>query len=333
MKLTIDKLLQLLPDFQMDHRGRNLIGPCPACGYHEFGISIEDGHRFGCYRKVKCGFTGNIFTLLKYLGKYDYVIAERATQLVGKIKNETLEIGDLDLTTPNATKPLGWKRVYDSNYLRSRGFSMMDYDKYEVGVTTLDHRLKNDYVIFTVVENGEVKGWVGRHVKSKDEIEQLNKKYQQAGLNKKVLRYRNSLSDFAKLIYGLDEIVIGLTKTIIAVEGIFDKVGIDRLMQLNNQSAIKCNATFKCNVSDEQIAKWQMRGIENLILLYDPDVVVQIKTNIKRLEKYFNVMVGYSASGKDPGDMDDKDLEYVIEHLEDPIQFHVNKLEVPKLSL
>lgn len=331
MKLTIDKLLELLPDFRLDHRGKNLTGPCPACGYAEFGISIEEGHRFGCYRKVKCGFTGNIYTLLKYLGKYDFIVAERASKLIGKIENKQL-ISNIDLTVANVPKPLGWRRIYDSPYLRGRGFSLQDFENYEVGSTLLDPRLKNDYVIFTVKENDEVKGWVARYVKSKEEIDAINKRYERAGVVKKVRRFINSFSDFAKLAYGIDEIKPGATKTIIAVEGIMDKIGIDRLLNLHSQDYMKCNATFKCNVSDEQIAKWQIRGIENIILLYDPDVIKTIKANIKRLEQFFNVLVGYSISGRDPGDMIDSDIEYVMEHLEDPIQFHVNKLEVPKLK-
>lgn len=332
MKLSTEKLLELLPGFRVDHRNKNLIGPCPACNFNEFGISLDDGHRFSCFRKVKCGFHGNIFTLLKFLGKYDIVIQERATKLTGRIETEKLSLAGLDLNASKMSLPLGWKKLSHHPYLESRGFQKEDYDRYSVGSTLLDFRLKNDYVIFPVIEDGENKGHVARHIWSKQKIEAYNKAYfEKTGIKDKIKRFRNSLSDFAKLIYGIDEIVVGETKTIIAVEGIFDKIGVDRLLKLGEQSYVKCNATFKCNVSDEQIAKWQNKGIENLILLYDPDVIKVIKHNIERLQTYFNVLVGYSVSGRDPGDMVEEDIEYVMDHLEDPTQFKVNKLEVSKL--
>jgi DNA primase len=332
MKLSIEKLLELLPDGKVDRRGKNIICSCPFCGGNEFGISLDEGHRYGCYRKAKCGQVGNIVTLLKYLGKYDWIISEKATKLSGRIEIETLPLENLDLNTPIMNLPLGWKKLQHHSYLESRGFQKEDYDRYLVGSTLLDHRLKNDYVIFSVLEDGENKGHVARHIWSKQRIEAYNKVYfEKTGIKDKIKRFRNSLSDFAKLVYGIDEIIIGETKTIIAVEGIFDKIGVDRLLKLGEQSYMKCNATFKCNVSDEQIAKWQNRGIENLILLYDPDVIKVIKHNIERLQKYFNVWVGYSVSGRDPGDMTEEDIEYVMDHLEDPTQFKINKLEVSKL--
>jgi DNA primase len=332
MKLSVEKLMELLPDFKVDHRGKNLIGPCPFCGGNEFGISLSDGHRFGCYRKAKCGRVGNIFTLLKYLGKYDIFVQERSTKLTGKIEVEKMPFADLNLETTKINAPLGWKRLAYSPYLESRGFIEEDYNFYEVGETMLDSKLRKDYVVFIVREGGITKGWVARHHWSKTRIEEYNELYfKRTGIKTKIKRFRNSYSDFAKLLYGIDEIVEGETKTIIGVEGIFDKKNVDKLLRLHDQQYMKCNATFKCSVSDEQIVKWQQKGIENLILLYDPDVIKQTKGNIERLQRYFNVWVGYSISGRDPGDMVEEDIEYVMDHLEDPMQFKVNKLEVSKL--
>ena len=47
--------------------GENIMGDCPVCGHNEFGISIKSPHLWQCFRKNKCGVTGNIFTLLRYL--------------------------------------------------------------------------------------------------------------------------------------------------------------------------------------------------------------------------------------------------------------------------
>ena len=53
MKLTIEQLQELFPGAKLDHRNKNLIAQCPSCGQWEFGISIDDNHQFGCYRKKK----------------------------------------------------------------------------------------------------------------------------------------------------------------------------------------------------------------------------------------------------------------------------------------
>lgn len=332
MKLTVDKLSEILPDFRLDRRGKNLIGPCPMCGHNEFGISLEEGHRFGCYRKKNCGWTGNIVTLLRHLGKYDLILFERSNVLSGRIELEEFDVSGLELNAPTISYPIGWRRLFEDEYLASRGLQSGDYDRYEVGRTKLDIKMKNDYVIFGVKEHGELKGWVGRHTWSKERIEAYNNDYKKKyGISNKIKRYLNSLSDFAKLIYGFDEVIEGATKIVICVEGIFDKINVDRLLNLHTQDIVKCNATFKCDVSDEQIVKWKQKGIESLILLYDPDVIRQTKTSIERLERFFNVKVGYSASGCDPGDMSETDIDNALDRLEDPIQFKINKLEVSKL--
>lgn len=330
MKLTLEKLLDLLPDFKLDHRGKNLIGPCPMCKYNEFGISLEDGHKFGCYRKAKCGFNGNIFVLLKYLGKLEEVVQEKFKNLPEKIitaqKFEDFE----DLEIENVDPPMGWRRVYDLPYLNDRGFTEQDYHDYPVGITKLDPRLKNHYTIFLTEQEGGLKGWVARRMQPKEEIEAMNlvRKVNKQPLIK---RYLNSFSDFAKMCYGIDG-VNESTTTLIIVEGIFDKKNTDKLMQLQHQDAIKCVATYKAAISNEQIALIMKHGpnIRDIILLYDSDVIKSIKHSMSILQQYYSVLVGYHAT-KDPGDMNNDDLCQVLETLQSPIEFKSFKLEVNKL--
>lgn len=330
MKLTLEKLLELLPGFRVDHRGKNLTGICPECGHDEFGVSLEEGHRFGCYRKNKCGFNGNIFTLLKYLGKLDQVLQEKVRNLPEKIVKDHKFEDFEDLTLETISPPLGWRRVFSDPYLDERGFTQQDYERYPVGITKLDPRLKKNYIVFACDQDAQMKGWVGRRTQGKKEIETINISRKEQGL-KPVARYINSFSDFAKMCYGIDELS-DQTKTLIVVEGIFDKISIDRLLELYNKDDTKCIATYKAAISNEQIGTIMNKApnIEATILLYDSDVIKSIKTSMIILQKYYHVLVGYHAT-KDPGDMNEDDLNQVLSTLQSPLEFKSFKLEVNKL--
>lgn len=330
MKLSLEKLQELLPGFYLDQREKNLIGPCPECGHKEFGVSIEEGHRFGCYRKAKCGFNGNIIVLLKYLGRYDEVVQEKTTNLPKKIDKVVYE-AEFEDAVSSMDPPIGWRRVFDHSYLNNRGFSKEDYERYPVGITAVDPRLRKDYVIFLVYQDYEVKGWVARHRASKEELERLNliRKGQEKPL---ILRYRNSISDFSKLCYGIDE-VDTQTENLIIVEGIFDKINTDKQLNLHEDFKTRCICTFKAGLSEEQLSIIKRKGpnIKSITLLYDGDVVRITKTVSSKLQKDYKVKVGYHRT-KDPGDMDKSDFLEVLNNLQTPIEFKSFKLEVNKLK-
>lgn len=330
MRLSIEKLKQLLPDATPDRRGQNLRAKCPWCGYNEFGISLSDNHLFGCYRKKQCGKTGNIFTLAMFLKRMDLINIEGEVGRVEKLENMIIKPGiEYNLDLPNVNMPLGWTRIYSDTYLDSRGFT--EYDRYKVGVTHIDPRFRRDYVIFAIEEKGEIKGYIARHIKGKVEIEIMNDKYKAAGIDKKVLRYINSDTDFSKLLFGYDEIFDGSTKTVICVEGIFDLFNINKLLNLHEQNDVKCVCTFKCDISPEQIIKLQMKGIETLVLFYDPDVIGQIKKAAAELQLYFKILVAYNEAGSDAGDITSVDLAEVFRNLKSPSDFIINKVNLVTL--
>ena len=331
MKLSVDKLLQLLPGFKLDARGKNLKGPCPNCGHSEFGISIDEGHQFGCYRKKNCGFSGNIFTLLKFLGKLDEVQSELVTQLPEKIvignEQQHQDIQEL----PDITYPIGWKRIYDNEYLNSRGFTQLQYQLYPVGISNLDAKVRKDYVIFGVYLNKQLKGWVARNVKSKHEIDSINIVRKQ-NHQKQILRYINSLNDFGKLCYGIDD-VTPQTETLMIVEGIFDKINVDKLLSLHTESQIKCVSVFKATISHEQVKLIKQKGpnIKTIIVLLDSDVLKSVKQTISILSGYqYEVLVGYNEY-KDCGDMNEEELLNVLDNLQSGVQFKGFMLDVQKL--
>lgn len=329
MQLTVDELKKLVADARLDARKKNLYGICPKCGENEFGVSLADNHRFGCFRKKQCGFNGNIFTLLAFLGKNVYEIKPGFTPRA-KLENKLsiYETESLDLVVPDCKLPMGFKRVYDNEYLNSRGFIAEDYERYKPGISS-DPRLK-DYVIFPVEQAGSIKAYISRSNKTKEEIDQINAARQLKGIKEKVKRYLNSTSDFSKILLGVDEFTEN-TNTALMVEGLFDKKNTDDKLQLHNQEEVKCVCTWKCHVSPEQIFLLQQGGIDTVILLYDPDVIAEIIKTAFELENYFNVWVAFNDNGLDPGDMTKEMFDTALSTIRTPSQFSIAKMPVRKL--
>ena len=138
MKLNQKQLERLLAPYSpvVDARKKNLLCHCPKCGEFEFGISIDGHlHPFQCYRRKKCGFIGNIYILLSFLGKSrefakdDVVnINKKISPLLGNSVDAKHHLADL----PRVTPPVLWKRVDDDPYLRQRGFEDYQFRKFEL---------------------------------------------------------------------------------------------------------------------------------------------------------------------------------------------------------
>lgn len=329
MQLSFDKIKQLLPDAVMDRRGKYAKASCPVCGQFEYTIAMTDNHKAGCNRKKKCGVVHNIFSLAKLLKRFDLLNIEGEVGKVEILENRIIANDQqINLDLPTTKMPVGWQRVYQDEYMDSRGFT--EYERYKIGRTVIHPKLKKNYVIVAVEEAGEIKGYIGRHVWSKSKIDAENAIRKAQGLPE-ILRYINSDSDFSKVSFGYDEIVEGETKTLICVEGIFDKWNIDKLLNLHSQTEVKCNGTFKCAVSIEQIIKWKIKGVEIIILFYDPDVIDKIKAVAGELQLYFNVLIAFNDNADvDAGDIDELGLKRVFANLKTVSDFNsglvVNKV-------
>lgn len=322
--LEKEELIELLEDLNPveDSSGTNLIIDCPACGQRECKISInKSGHLWGCFRLKKCGESGNIWKILKLLGKLNFLFNKKSNSDFIDIpslfnKDDESQTINFDIEElPDSPKPFGWERVINGDkYLDSRGFK--SYERCEVGRTSIDPELKNDYVIFLVRENGKIKAYVGRHVWSKDKIEEYNEKYfEKTGIKNKIKRYKNSDgTQFGKLLYGYDELDENNVVPVCLVEGIFDKHAVDEKLNLHNNKLMKCCATFKAAVSDDQIVKLLLKGVTDIILFYDPDVINIIKKNVIKLSNFFNVKVIISSINKDPDELTTDEIIYVFEN-------------------
>lgn len=303
MKVSKNRLLGLLNKAEVSRNGDNIYADCPKCGFHEFGISlVKDDHPFQCWRKKKCGWSGNIYTLFEYFDvEYD------KTYNVDKIDLNLIEKKEVkeDMIAKPVKKPISWQRLMDNDYLNGRGFTPRDYRKYEVGKMLLHP----DYVFFAVYQNKQFMGYVGRLI-----IEDKNKP-----------KYRNSVTDFDKLLYGIDGIIKGVTKTVILVEGVFDKVAIDRKLGLgDNIVDWGCVATYGGHVTKPQLKLLEEKEVELLYLMHESDILNIVKQRAIEMNDIIETKVCYVPEDEDPDTLETNQILSILENAEDPINFNVN---------
>lgn len=329
MKLKLETLKSLFPNSFLDYHKENLMTQCPWCGISEFGISLKDNHTFNCFRKAKCGETGNIYKLLKKIDRvdllgFDGIESIKYDERLENIIEKKIE-SNIDLSIETIEPPLGWKRIYSNYYLENRDFD--SFEKWEVGATKLFRKLK-DHVVLLIRDGGEIKGYVARIAKAKEELREM-----EIQLDKKIPRYQNSKTDFTKLLGGYDEIN-EKTTTIILVEGAFGKEAVDRHLELDKQDEVKCCCTFGAKLSEEQIFKLQLKGIKHIVLFFDIDVINKIKKyTMEYLNEFESVKIIHtSRPDVDPADLNKEELISIYNNKIDPIAFYFNKIQVLNLK-
>lgn len=327
MKLNENQIRSLLQHCEYDHKKINLYADCPKCGHHEFGISLtEDNHPFQCFRKKNCGWSGNIYTLLKFLNKTD-LIPRREIDIFQKVDTSLVdEKVELDLNVPEINKPIGFKRITTHDYLVKRGFRDYDFVKYEIGVSQIDPDYIG-YIVILIYQFGKLCGHIGRYPKSKKELDAYNKNAKKKG-KRQILRYKNSKdTDFSKLLLGIDEVTENTTEAFL-VEGVFDKINLDKILNLDLQEKLKCLVTFKGNISDEQIALIKRTNIKKLYVMYDGDIVNTIKKNAAKLENIFESIEVIPLNENDPGDMDEKEFRELFAKKMNVFNYSVNRVQI-----
>jgi len=328
MKLSVEVLKSLIPNGRLDYSKKNVIGQCVWCGGDEFGVSINDNHRFGCFRKSKCGETGNIFKLLKKLNRFDLLgdrdnVTIKSTNYLEDVismKEQILE------ELPTIEKPTGFKRLMSHPYLDKRGFTEYDYQKYEVGVTRLNVKLQ-DYIVILIYKAEKLVGYVSRYMKPKEEIKALETK-----TGRRIPRYKNSETDFSNLLLGEDECK-GID-SVILVEGFFGKRRVDERLRKWGIDDIKCLCTFGAKISPTQVFLLHQLGIKNITLFYDPDVIQQIKKYANQLaDEFEKVRIAIIPwEGKDPDDLTEDEMIEVLSNTRDPLNFSLNFVQILDLK-
>lgn len=319
-----------------DGANKNLIATCPFCSkIGKFGVYIgKETERKKLFMSncFSCGAaTYTLDQLLSTIGRPDLAVTKTA-ELKARLDPSLLfpleteeEIDDiLDVVE----LPDFYKRCFSHPYLKVRGFVYDDYEYFPIGTTGKLNFKFNDYVIFPVIDEGDIVGYVARHTLSKQEIENYNCKARTKG-EYWILRFRNSTENhFVKLLYNYDAVIRHETDTVIIVEGIFDVIALTRKLELYDNTQVAVVATFGKKISQTQIFKLQSKGVETVVVGYDGDAVEAIKKTASELSPYFEVFIAdIPDSDKDWEDLSSKEIYNVFAYgLKTPIEYKINKL-------
>lgn len=326
---------------KIDGGRKNIICDCPYCNKAgKFGVYI--GVPIG--RKIKfasncfkCGHgSRDLFGLLSYIGRPDLMPSDKADLEsdfvpINLFANNDELIVDDELFVVEL--PDEYERVYEEDYLEERGFTEEDYEFFEVGVS--DNFKFRGYVIFPIYDDGDIVGYVSRHTMDKKRLEKHNRLAKRNG-KFQIPRYRNSTdNEFIKLLYNIDNVIAGVTETVILMEGITDVIGITRALNLYDNHRAVAVASFGKKFSPEQIYKLQQKGVKTLIIGYDPDAVATIRSVVQDASQYFDCFIAdIPFEDKDFGDLEFWDVfDVFTKHLLTPREYALNKLSIQKLKI
>lgn len=324
VRLPDEQVYDILSNTQKGPRN-HLICDCPLCGKQRHFYFNVVTQKWDC---KKCGRSGGIIQLLSSLGKLNlirrFVDVTKTLQTKLSIVTQDVEEVEESQVLPRVRFPVGFQYLHQNEYLESRGFSKDDFLKYPVGQTKLVEKFK-DYVIFPVFEDKEPKGFVSRKTWSKWEFSRHESEFGWAPP-----RYANSKTNFQLLLYGLDEIMF-YVDTVILVEGIFTKIACDRRLDIQEGDPFRCLATFGKKISKHQITKLLLRGIRNVILIFDSDAVSEAYKYGRQLQGLFDkVEIGF-VSGGDLDECSDEDFLHCFQNLMEPIEFKHKILQQSRL--
>lgn len=321
-----------------DGAGKNLIAEkCPFCGKErKFGVYIGKetetrktfmAHCFSCGSS-----TYTLEQLLESISRTDLIVTRtadpeaRLENLLFPLEEEEPEIDD---TLGIVELPDFYRRCFANPYLTARGFKYDDYDYFPVGTTGRLNRKFDFYVIFPILDSGDIVGYVSRHNLSKAEIDRHNALVRRKG-GYRIMRFRNSTeNEFVKLLYNYDAVIEDETDTVIIVEGIFDVVALTRKLDLYDNTRIAVVATFGKKISRTQIYKLQHKGVRTVVLGYDGDAVEAIKKTANELNTYFDVFIAdIEDRDKDWEDLSYREIYHIFsECLKTPLQYKLTKLQ------
>lgn len=341
MELSYQDKQQLAEDMlietcgKLDGGRKNILVPeCPYCGHdgYKFGIFIGQEtkqKKFGSSHCFSCGKSCRTLNeTLKLIG-HEELIPEETMEMGQVLSSFNLfDDDEIDDELAEVELPEYYKRTYKNRYLKSRGWTVDDMEYFPAGTTRGMNWKFDDYVIFPVIMEQKVVGYVSRHTWSKEEIDDYNIRHK-----RKIRRYNNSTGEmcngFGKLLYNYDAIIPTKTDTVVLCEGIFDVVGLVRGMDLYDNTHIVPVATFGKKISEDQMYMLQKKGVRTIVIGYDNDEAASdsIGKVAWDLDPYFEVYaISYPQSvGKDFGDMHWKEMyDLFANHIVKPRQLFFN---------
>ncbi len=310
MLLTFERLLGLVGGSRYGEKNIKL--KCPRCQQDECYISVvEDDHPGQCLRKKHCGWTFNIYTFLKEIGRISEILSN--TYSYSEIIKNPFETEQIEIVLEHEDirLPFGYKKYSECNYLFERGWESKHFDLYQAGYTKLLHSFK-DRIIFPVFEDGKTKAYTTRSIFKKEYCLQHN-----------IIRYsKNEESEYTRLLYNIDN--VQGKNTAILTEGIFDCKQVNDF--LDNDTDIVGVSLLGVNLSIEQVLKLKMKGIKNLIFFLDPDVLIKVRSESQKYKHLFdNIFVTYTDN-KDPGDSSFDELEKSLSNMQTVSNFLIDNI-------
>lgn len=324
--LPFDILWNLLPNPKKGNKNQ-IVCDCLKCGKEKHFYINQGFNNKGSaqpFQCKKCQWEGNIVTLLKFLNKLELLEGREVDikKELPKLNRLNQNVSEpLDTEVKTIKLPIGFKRIKfsDNNpyasYLCERKFTELDFELYQPGFSW--KRKYIDYVIIPVLRELEVKGFVARYI-GEDETKP---------------RYLNSEDSFSKLLMGYDELTEN-TKTIILVEGPFDKIGVTAELELHDCEEIKCLATFGKKISEAQLYLLQKAGIDDLFLMFDGrDAIKDIKNiGFKIKGKFKNILCCDTGFKFDPAASTKEMLLNILFEAKTVDRFQLDKLSKLKLK-
>ena len=314
--------------------------PCPFCGKSgKWGIIYNStgGGTFHCW---KCPRKTSLWEFLKKVGRLDLAKGSFAPKMnelgscpkIGEVvANESAWMAETEQVKERELKPvtlpLRLKPLVDDPYLNERGFRPEHYREYEPSYTDtpLEAKLKN-FIVFKMKIDGVCVAWWARSRYSK-EWHKRNLEAYKRHEEELVLRYRNSENNFQNLLGGCDFIEKGVTDTVILVEGIFDFIGVWNLLNLKENTWLRCCFTFGNSIGQGQIQELVLRGVKNVILLYDYGTIKESKEAALKMRGDFDsvLVAAIMTPGVDPGNISREELFTVLDNATDPISFYLDR--------
>lgn len=298
---------------------------CYFCSHNDtLGVLFErygkKNPHFHCY---KCQKSGTLKYLANAIGEPDLVSGEYVAPMdIG------MKIGEEEVIQPikECAPPVGFRRKKNIEYLIDRGVTQEQMELFKFGTTVVDPKLKG-YVTLLVEEDGKVVGSVSRIMMEKEEVDRLN------DLGQNMPRYRNSESDFENIVLGLDEIIEGLTTVVVAVEGAYDKLAVDRKLELYSSPEMKCVCTFGAKMSEAQAVKIHDKGVDTIIIMYDDGEVEKSKKASSEASMVFPKVLTASLDGGDPDDVTANQIISALTNAKTITEYSLNELDTNKYEL